>query len=79
MKSEAPKSSWKNPGIKAKVIPGNSGGPLIERNGDVDGVVFAESTTYAQVGYALTANQIVSAINQAANQDNVHSTGSCAE
>lgn len=65
--------------LKAHVIPGNSGGPFIISNGDVNGVVFAESTTYKNVGYALTANQIIPAINQAKSQDTVHSTGSCAE
>jgi S1-C subfamily serine protease len=65
--------------LKADVIPGNSGGPLIEANGDVIGIVFAESTTYNQVGYALTANQITSAIKQAEAQNYAVSTGSCAE
>ncbi|HEY1645157.1 MAG TPA: MarP family serine protease [Candidatus Saccharimonadales bacterium] len=65
--------------LKANVIPGNSGGPFILQNGEVSGVVFAESTTYSEVGYALTSNQIISAINQAKAQDSVHSTGSCAE
>ncbi|MHB1865028.1 MAG: MarP family serine protease [Candidatus Saccharimonadales bacterium] len=65
--------------LKANVIPGNSGGPLIMQNGEVDGVVFAESTTYSQVGYALTSNQIGQAINQAQSQNRVHSTGNCAE
>lgn len=65
--------------LKANVIPGNSGGPLIMSNGQVDGVVFAESTTYYHVGYALTSNQIISAINQAQSQNRPRSTGSCAQ
>lgn len=65
--------------LKANVIPGNSGGPLILQNGEVDGVVFAESTTYSEVGYALTSNQIIASINLAKAQNTVHSTGSCAE
>lgn len=65
--------------IRADIIPGNSGGPLIISNGDVIAVVFAQSTTYYQVGYAITANQIVPDINLAVNQNRIHGTGSCAE
>ena len=65
--------------IRAKVIPGNSGGPLILKNGQVDGVVFAESTSYKDIGYALTSGQIIPAIHQAISQNKIHSTGSCAE
>ncbi|HVS58227.1 MAG TPA: MarP family serine protease [Candidatus Saccharimonadales bacterium] len=65
--------------IKATVIPGNSGGPLINQAGDVVGVVFAESTTYKQVGYALTSSQILSDLHQAEAQTHSVSTGNCAE
>lgn len=65
--------------IAAHVIPGNSGGPLIADDGTVFGVVFAESTTYQNVGYALTTPQIQSAITQARAQDRAVSNGSCAE
>lgn len=65
--------------LKADVIPGNSGGPLIEENGSVSGVVFAQSTTYNEVGYALTANQILGPINQARNSYSPISTRGCAE
>ncbi|HUA13000.1 MAG TPA: MarP family serine protease [Candidatus Sulfotelmatobacter sp.] len=66
--------------IQATVIPGNSGGPLIESNGDVIGVVFAESTTYNHVGYALATAKVQSEINQAkASSQTAVSTGQCAE
>lgn len=65
--------------IQADVIPGNSGGPLVAKDGRVIGVVFAESTTYQHVGYALTASQVSTEINQAAARDQAVSTGSCAE
>ncbi len=65
--------------IKATVIPGNSGGPLINSNGTVIGIVFAESTTYNQVGYALTTPQVLTEIQQAEARNQATSTGSCAE
>jgi S1-C subfamily serine protease len=65
--------------LRAQVIPGNSGGPLILQNGQVDGVVFAESTVYPNVGYALTSNQIIPAINHAESQNTTRSTGGCAQ
>lgn len=65
--------------LRAKIIPGNSGGPLVDKNGEVIGIVFAESTTYKHVGYALTMSQVVGGLNQAEAQNQATSTGSCAE
>lgn len=65
--------------VKATIIPGNSGGPLIERSGQVMGVVFAESTTYGQTGYALTTQQVVNELRQAVVADHSTSTGTCAQ
>jgi S1-C subfamily serine protease len=65
--------------LSAHIIPGNSGGPLVDEAGDVIGLVFAESTTYKDVGYALSTPQIVSALKQAEAQNRTVGTGSCAE
>lgn len=66
-------------GVKANIIPGNSGGPLVARDGSVIGVVFAESTTYNQVGYALTTQKVSAEFHQAETQNTAVSTGQCAE
>jgi S1-C subfamily serine protease len=65
--------------ISADVIPGNSGGPLIAKDGAVIGVVFAQSTSYQHVGYALSSGQVVAELNQARTQNRLVGTGSCAE
>jgi S1-C subfamily serine protease len=66
--------------IHADVIPGNSGGPLIAKDGSVIGVVFAESTTYDHVGYALTGSAIKHDVSHAITHSTATvSTGSCAQ
>ncbi len=44
--------------LAARVIPGNSGGPIVNDNGQIIGVVFAASTTEPNVGYALSIPQV---------------------
>jgi S1-C subfamily serine protease len=65
--------------IRATVIPGNSGGPLIAQDGSVIGVIFAESTAYKQVGYALTTPQVLHELRQVNGNSPTVSTGHCAE
>ncbi|MFI1162976.1 MarP family serine protease [Streptomyces sp. NPDC020801] len=44
--------------IRSTVRPGNSGGPLLTRDGRVYGVVFARSTSDNGTGYVLTAAEV---------------------
>jgi S1-C subfamily serine protease len=44
--------------VRAQVEPGNSGGPLLDTAGQVDGVVFAKAVDDDSTGYALTASQV---------------------
>jgi S1-C subfamily serine protease len=65
--------------IQATVMPGNSGGPLIDMNGNVMGIVFATSTTTNDTGYALSVPQVINELHQAENINQPTSTGDCAE
>lgn len=65
--------------LKADIIPGNSGGPVINIEGKVIGVVFAQSTAYEHVGYALTSAKVQSDLRQAISQNKTVGTGTCAE
>ncbi|MFD1371241.1 MarP family serine protease [Actinoplanes sichuanensis] len=64
--------------IKSLVRSGNSGGPLIDPNGDVLGVIFAAAADDKNVGFALTAEEASPvAQNGRANTREVR-TGECA-
>lgn len=48
--------------VYAQVRSGNSGGPLIEPNGAVLGVVFGAAVDDSQTGFALTADQVLNVL-----------------
>lgn len=54
--------------IKSTVMPGNSGGPLIDESGRVIGVIFARSTTNEGVGYALSTPAVQQLLHEAEHQ-----------
>jgi S1-C subfamily serine protease len=63
--------------IRANVEPGNSGGPLLAPNGQVDGVVFAAAVGVKDTGYALTASEVESDARSAATAVRRVSTEMC--
>jgi S1-C subfamily serine protease len=65
--------------VDAHIIPGNSGGPIILPDGTVVGVVFAQSTKYEDIGYALTATKVQSEIASAKQQSGAVDNTRCTD
>lgn len=65
--------------VQADIVPGNSGGPMIGVDGKVLGVIFAESTTYEQIGYALTSPVVAKELAQAQSRNRAVGTGQCTQ
>jgi len=63
--------------IRAQILPGNSGGPLLSLSGRVYGVVFAASTSISDRGYALTAAEVAGDAAAASNATASVPTGAC--
>jgi S1-C subfamily serine protease len=65
--------------IRGLVRSGNSGGPLIDSDGDVLGVIFAAAADDPQTGFALTNAEASSVIKTGRTATQHVSTGSCTE
>lgn len=63
--------------LRADVRPGNSGGPVVDRSGSVVGVVFAASVDRDDTGYAMTPQQVATALAEGLSSDRAVSTGPC--
>ncbi|HEX6516439.1 MAG TPA: MarP family serine protease [Nocardioidaceae bacterium] len=64
--------------LRSLVRPGNSGGPVVSRDGEVLGVIFAASITDNNTGYALTAEQVARGAARGISSHSRVSTGACA-
>ncbi|MCU1571325.1 MAG: Colicin production protein [Naasia sp.] len=63
--------------LAADVQQGNSGGPLLTPDGQVAGVVFAKSADTANVGYAMTLDEVGPVLDRAPGLTKPVSSGSC--
>ena len=63
--------------LRGTVLPGNSGGPLLRPDGLVLGLVFGASDDAEETGYALTADEVRSAVAAGFEATVPVATGSC--
>lgn len=63
--------------LAGNVQSGNSGGPLLDRDGRVVGVIFAKATTTNNIGFALTMEEAGPVIAAAPTLSNAVGAGSC--
>jgi S1-C subfamily serine protease len=63
--------------LRSRIVPGDSGGPLLLADGTVGGVVFAESRADPSVGYALSPTAVAERIAPALARTEEVSTGPC--
>ncbi|MGW2665444.1 MarP family serine protease [Nocardia tengchongensis] len=63
--------------IRGQVRAGNSGGPLVDTDGRILGVVFGAAVTDDDTGYVLTLDEVKPELDSAASQSNAVGTGSC--
>lgn len=64
--------------VRAVVRSGNSGGPMIDRDGQVVGVVFGAALDDSETGFVLTNEQVAASVNPQAQLDAEVGTGACA-
>ncbi|MEU3648571.1 MarP family serine protease [Lentzea sp. NPDC034063] len=64
--------------VRAEVRSGNSGGPLVDPNGRVMGVVFGAAVDDPETGFVLTAQQVQSMVQKAPTLTKRASTQGCA-
>ncbi len=65
--------------MRGQVRSGNSGGPLIDPQGDVVGVVFGAAVDDTDTGFSLTADQAAADADQAPSLSTPVSTGECTQ
>lgn len=63
--------------LAGNVQSGNSGGPVLDDEGNVTGVIFAKSSTDQKLGYAFTMDVVGPIIGRASALTNQVSSGSC--
>ncbi|MDN5751059.1 MAG: MarP family serine protease [Pseudonocardia sp.] len=64
--------------VRGVVRSGNSGGPMIDRDGQVIGVVFGAALDDSETGFVLTNEQVAASVNPQAQLGAEVGTGACA-
>ncbi|MEY2476879.1 MAG: hypothetical protein QOG87_2194 [Actinomycetota bacterium] len=64
--------------VRSLVRPGNSGGPLVQPDGSVAGVVFARSTLNDDIGFVLASDTVRPVVTTAVGRTAAVDTGACA-
>jgi S1-C subfamily serine protease len=64
--------------IRAVVRSGNSGGPMVDPDGNVLGVVFGAAVDANDTGFVLTADEVADEVAAARNRSSRVDTGACA-
>lgn len=63
--------------LRGSVRSGNSGGPLLARDGTVYGVIFAAALDDPETGFALTADEVMADAHRGASATEATDTGGC--
>jgi S1-C subfamily serine protease len=63
--------------LQTSVVPGNSGGPFVLRDGEVAGVVVSASTADRGLGYAIASTEVRPLLERAGARVEPVSTGAC--
>ncbi len=63
--------------LQSNLIPGNSGGPIIDESGVVRGIIFATSTANNNIGYGLTLPQVMEGVESSKTAIKALDTGPC--
>jgi S1-C subfamily serine protease len=64
--------------LRSRIRPGNSGGPLVDADGMVLGVVFSRSSFRDDIGFALTTPEVAEHLRRAQAATRAVDTGGCA-
>ena len=64
--------------LRATVVQGNSGGPFVDTQGRVRGMIFAASKEHADESYALAEDEIERALSRGRRGNTIRKTGDCA-